>query len=66
MSTTDRSSGRLAQTLRGGVTHQALPLVDMPLERDRDARRRIAAAVCSTPMALVSLADGDCQWFKSA
>ena len=50
---------RLA-TLRG------LDLLDTPGEDAFDDLTRLAAHVCGTPIALISLVDCDRQWFKSA
>ncbi|RCW64440.1 GAF domain-containing protein [Pseudorhodoferax soli] len=44
---------------------QALNVMDSPEERAYDDITRLAASVCGTPMALVSLVDGTRQWFKS-
>lgn len=40
-------------------------LLDTPAEPVFDALTRAAAAIAGTPIALVSLVDGDRQWFKS-
>ena len=40
-------------------------ILDPPPEADFAALTRIAAAICGTPIALVSLLDADRQWFKS-
>jgi len=54
----DRERERL-QALRDAA------ILDTPPEADFDALTRIAAAICGTPIALVSLLDADRQWFKS-
>ncbi|HEX8911700.1 MAG TPA: diguanylate cyclase, partial [Humisphaera sp.] len=51
-------AGRLA-ALRG------LDILDTPPERDFDDVAALASAICGTPVALVSLVDGDRQWFKA-
>ncbi|MDP2035721.1 MAG: GAF domain-containing protein [Polaromonas sp.] len=42
-----------------------LQVVDSPEERAYDDITRLAADVCGTPMALISLSDHERQWFKS-
>jgi diguanylate cyclase (GGDEF)-like protein/PAS domain S-box-containing protein len=44
---------------------RALGLLDTPPEPELDAIVRAAAAVCGTPISLVSLVDEDRQWFKA-
>jgi GAF domain-containing protein len=44
---------------------QALNVMDSAEERAYDDITRMAATVCGTPIALVSLVDGTRQWFKS-
>ncbi|GHC91600.1 hypothetical protein GCM10007320_40760 [Pseudorhodoferax aquiterrae] len=44
---------------------QALNVMDSPEERAYDDITRLAASVCGTPIALVSLVDGTRQWFKA-
>ncbi|WP_216839390.1 sensor histidine kinase, partial [Caulobacter sp. S45] len=41
-------------------------VMDTPPEGPFDDIVRIAAQICGTPMALISLVDGERQWFKSA
>ncbi len=40
-------------------------IVDTPGEAEFDDIARIAAQICGVPMALISLLDGDRQWFKA-
>lgn len=42
-----------------------MAVLDTPPEEGFDALTRLAAMVCGTPMAIVSLIDGDRLWFKS-
>ncbi len=49
---------RLAALRRFGI-------LDTAAEEDFDAITRLLAAICETPVALVSLVDQDRQWFKS-
>ena len=44
---------------------QAMAVLDTPSEVGFDALTRLAAKVCTTPVAVVSLIDGDRLWFKS-
>ena len=44
---------------------RATEILDTPPEADFDALTRIAAAVCATPIAVVSLVDAHREWFKS-
>lgn len=44
---------------------RALGLLDTPPEPELDAIVRAAAAVCGTPISLVSLVDAERQWFKA-
>ena len=44
---------------------QAMAVLDTPPEEGFDALARLAAMVCGTPVAVVSLMDGDRLWFKS-
>jgi GAF domain-containing protein len=44
---------------------QAMAVLDTPPEEGFDAVARLAANVCATPVAVVSLIDGERLWFKS-
>ena len=50
--------GRLAALL-------AFELLDTPAEAMFDNITRLAAQICNTPIALISLIDAERQWFKS-
>lgn len=45
---------------------ESYDVLDTPAEADFDDLARIAAQICGTPMALISLVDARRQWFKSA
>ena len=55
----DREAERLA-TLR------SYGILDTPPERDFDDIVKLAAQICDTPIALISLVDAHRQWFKAA
>lgn len=44
---------------------QSMAVLDTPPETGFDALTRLAAHVCQTPVAMVSLIDGERVWFKS-
>src|SRR5262249_33813947 len=44
---------------------RAYDVLDTPPEQAFDDLTRLASQVCGTPVAMVSLVDGDRQWFKS-
>jgi diguanylate cyclase (GGDEF)-like protein/PAS domain S-box-containing protein len=44
---------------------RALDVLDSPPEAEFDALVRVASLVCGTPIALISLIDGQRQWFKA-
>jgi GAF domain-containing protein len=58
---TTTSDGRRARV----AALQAMAVLDTPPTEGFDALTRLAAKVCDTPVALVSLIDGDRLWFKS-
>lgn len=45
---------------------KAMAVLDTPPEDGYDALTRLAATVCATPIAIISLIDGERIWFKSA
>ncbi len=47
------------------ITLRDFGILDSGPEEDFDAIARLAAAICETPVALVSLIDQDRQWFKA-
>jgi GAF domain-containing protein len=56
--TPSRESERLAALHGYGI-------LDTPPEPEFDALTRLAAHICGTPIALLTLVDGERQWFKS-
>jgi len=53
------------ETARIGQLKEA-EILDTPPEPAYDAIVKLAAQMCETPMAAVSLIDGERQWFKAA
>ena len=61
-----RLSAISASDLRERVASlRAMAVLDTPPEEGFDALTRLAARVCLTPVAVVSLIDGERLWFKS-
>ena len=56
--TSDKENARLAELHHLGI-------MDSPDEQAYDDITRMAADVCGTPVALITLIDGERQWFKS-
>ena len=54
-----------AETRQRVAALQAMAVLDTPPEPAFDALARIAASVCATPIAVVSLIDGPRVWFKA-
>lgn len=48
------------------VALESYGVMDTPAENEFDDIVRVAAEICGVPMALVSLVDGERQWFKAA
>ncbi len=62
---TDKTTGRSAHELARLAELKRLAIMDTDEEQAYDDITRMAASICGTPVALITLLDENRQWFKS-